>query len=571
MPRPRGSIPDHALAARAHAASTRALASVPASLVPLITAGYRPPARRADISPVQPAQTSHPAPTPADAGSASRAVLGAALPLALSFIALLGYLPHLLSPLRLNFDAVLLLRMADAFRAGRGWNPPDVGSQHPIGYPALVVVLDALGVAGQTAFAMINMLSLALGCLAAAVIMPTFCPALARWRWWIAAATPWSWIAVKHASLPLSDLPYFAISMLALLAMHRAWDGHPRPGRPSASRNRAAWLIIALALTAAAILTRTIGIALLPALALAALGRAPVDSARDAILARPARFLATLAVATLAVAAAFVLVSRTTYWTGFVKQYQGDGILATLAATAHFRLLDLGQAVANIPAAAAPSLALPALAVVGAIAYAAILLGLWRLRHTLSPTLIYFVAYSCIVLIWPFADPRFWLPVLPLTLAIAIVGLAPGPARAPARLRQAAFVAGTAFVAIGAAALAVTARVSLSGPDFPSRYASGAYRDTYLAAFGRPHDPAKVVPEVLRLLQRLERRCTAPEAPPPPAPPSPRADVGPLRPSYFALVGCLGAGPLLPTGNNAPMRSVTSIVVAPAGTGAPAS
>lgn len=442
------------------------------------------------------------------------------MPFALSFIALVGYLPHLLSPLRLNFDAVLLLRMADAFRAGRGWNPPDVGSQHPIGYPALVVALDAAGLAGQTAFATINILSLGLGCLAAGVILPGLCPPLARWRWWIAAVTPWSWIAVKHASLPLSDLPYFAISMLALLAMHRASDAPPLPppASPPSTRLRASWVVLALALTAAAILTRTIGIALLPALALAALGRARVEAARDAILARPARLLATLAVATLVAAAAFALISRTTYWTGFVKQYQGDGVLSTLAATVHFRLLDLGQTTINLPASALPAIAVPALAVLGAIAYAALLLGLWRLRRTLSPTLIYFAAYSCIVLIWPFADPRFWLPILPIGIAIAIVGLALGPARDPALLRPATFVTGAAFVAIGAAALAVTARVSLSGPAFPSRYASGAYRDTYLAAFGRPHDPASVVPEVLRLLQRLEPRCAAPAVPPPRAP-----------------------------------------------------
>lgn len=505
----------HARAARAHADSTPA--PVPASPVPLITAGYRPPARRADISLVQSA--SHPA--PADAAFRARVAPGPALPMVLSAIALLGYVPHLLSPLRLNFDAVLLLRMAEAFRAGRGWNPPDVGSQHPIGYPALVVALDALGLAGQTAFAAINLLSLALGCIAAAAILPTFCPALARWRWWIAAATPWSWIAIKHASLPLSDLPYFALSMLALLAMHRAWHPPSPHSDPDPPRRRVAWFALALALSVAAILTRTIGIALVPALALAALGRARADAARDALMARPARLLAALAVAALILAGGLGIISRTTYWAGFVKQYKGEGLLQTLATTAHYRLLDLGQTVTNLPAATVPPGALVLFAALGAVAYALLIHGLWKQRREPSPAVVYFVAYSCIVLVWPFGDPRFWLPVLPLALALVLHGLPTslGPPALTRALGYAGRLAAAGALLAGAAAMGVTARVSLSGPDFPSRYASGAYRDTYLAAFGRPHDPAKVVPEVLALLQRLDARRLPPASAPPPRTP----------------------------------------------------
>src|SRR5262249_61666756 len=67
-----------------------------------------------------------------------------------------AYLIQVRSPLRLHFDTVVLLRMADSFRAGRGFSPPELNSPHPIGFPALVALLLALHVASAPVLVLVN-------------------------------------------------------------------------------------------------------------------------------------------------------------------------------------------------------------------------------------------------------------------------------------------------------------------------------------------------------------------------------------------------------------------------------
>ncbi len=433
-----------------------------------------------------------------------RAILLRVAAAAVALVPLSGYGIHLLSPLRLNFDAVLLLRMAMAYQEGRGWNPPDVGSQHPIGYPALVVVLERIGLASQAGFAAVNLLALAVGVWASATVIGRVWPDLRLglgqlvWHpaWVLAAIAPASWIMVKHASLPLTDVPYFGVSMLCVAALERAWRG---------DRARVAWLVVGVALALAAVLTRTIGIALIPAVMLAGIGQPRAGKWLCAARARPMLLIVACALAVLVTIAAAAVVVQTTYWTGFVAQYQSTSVAGAIFTTAQYRLLDLGEAVLNVPNSAVPAMGVPVLMAAGALGYIVLAIGMWRARRSISPVWVYFTGYSAIVLIWPFGDPRFWLPVLPIAAAFGLVALGGWTSRAAGRAVIALGMA--VFAGLGLLALAVTARVSLSGEQFPAYYNSGVYRDTYLAAWQQKHDRSKVDPKVLGVLERYEPRA----------------------------------------------------------------
>ena len=139
---------------------------------------------------------------------------------------------------------------------------------------------------------------------------------------------------------------------------------------------------------------------------------------------------------------------------------------------------------------------------VGLVGHALLLVGLWRTRWYASPLSVYFAAYYAILLVWPYQDPRFLLPVLPLIGVFTILGLQGVLAGAWGRGLGWAYSAG--FAALGLVALVLVSRVSLAGERFPEVFGSGEYADSYRAAFGQPLDPAKVLPDVVDLLKRYE-------------------------------------------------------------------
>jgi hypothetical protein len=119
---------------------------------------------------------------------------------------------------------------------------------------------------------------------------------------------------------------------------------------------------------------------------------------------------------------------------------------------------------------------------------------------------VYFGAYSAILLVWPYFDPRFLLPVVPAVFAYGIIAVRPLLARPPARAIAALYCA--VFIGLGALALGRSTVVSWSGQSFPRVFAGkSVYLDSYLAAFGQPHDETKVDQRVLGIIQRYETRA----------------------------------------------------------------
>lgn len=284
----------------------------------------------------------------------------------------------------------------------------------------------------------------------------------------------------------LPDLPFTFFCMLSLALAERATAIGPRPGE------RAAWWAAALLSAAAAVATRSIGIVLVAALAAALLLGAR----------RPGRALLAGGAAGTALLAGLVLL--TPVGSAYLRQLAalvevyGPSLLLPDAG----RLRGTGFALAALWSNGWSEAAARAV-VVGTLLLAAA--GLVpRLRRPGAHET-FFVAYLGAVFLWPAADPRYFLPVLPLGLLYAALG-----AR---RAWRGGGRAGRAAVATAAVAVAAT---------FAGRYASLASAPPGTGAVGaggvalyrhlREHTPpgARFMAARPRALALYARRAATP-------------------------------------------------------------
>ncbi len=396
--------------------------------------------------------------------------------LVLIFVALYGV--QIASPLRLNTDACRFLSMALSAASGHGFlvdGKPDV---FPEGYPVLLAGLIRLGLGSArwiNAFDILSSLAAAFAFYALLERLPG--------RSFVALLPLASWVWIKHAIIPLSENPYCALSFGALLALKRTWETR-------GSKEAAGWLALGLLLALGAWRVRSVGVSLLGAVAF---------TGAAVWLPRSRKVCVLLAVGVLLAAAAGAVLW---HWkvSAAARQGRPDYFLqqrAVSALTVEAHTDELGEVVLNVPATRFPGLRCAFLGV-GALALALAAAGLPRLARFSPPLAAYLVLYTGILLFWPFYDPRFWMPIWP------VLALAMGLACRRGRRFAAGYL--VYFLALGLVALAMSARLSLSGVRFARLYGDQSVRNAYLAAFGMPPDASAPPAEErwVRLLRRFE-------------------------------------------------------------------
>jgi len=274
----------------------------------------------------------------------------------------LVYALQTLSPLRLNNDNVRLLDMANNFLLGRGFE----GSYMPSGYPAFVVGLDQIGMATPFGMVFANVLLFAVGLYLVYQIVRRVEPDVPGLP---AAIVPTIALAIWVRSIGIMLLAAAAVAIIV------AWTGRPDVfSGVTNGRRRHTWYIAAAGLVCAVI----------AAFAVAKLG-APVYvsqfDARD-------HFFESSALAGHAAAKATVV---------FQVLFNVPG-----------RLID-----------SVPSL----LAVCGGgVGLVLIALGFYVGRRRFNAVDAYALATVCLLLVWPYYQPRYWFPVLPFLFLVLIRG-----------------------------------------------------------------------------------------------------------------------------------------------------
>src|ERR1035438_5356150 len=145
------------------------------------------------------------------------------------------------SPLRLCFDAVVLLSMGESAAHGGGFFDSGQKTVLPPGYPALLAVLVRVGLAHSWAIIGLNVVFLSVGLFAAhSLLIREFFEDEAV-ALMICSLFLLSFVVIKYFTIPLTDVPFFccATCCLAVVSQTRRMDWNWRFVMLTA----AAWLL----------------------------------------------------------------------------------------------------------------------------------------------------------------------------------------------------------------------------------------------------------------------------------------------------------------------------------------
>ncbi len=371
-----------------------------------------------------------------------------------------AYLIQVFSPLRLNADARTLLELTAKLTDGKPYLIHGARPVFPIGIPFVFSVMERLGVATPVGFAVLNLVCLAVAAVSAWMIGRSL--RLSRSRAALVLIVSFSsFVLWKHSVLPLTDIPYMALSLLcvAILEASRQQKGARWAGMMAAS----------LVLLAASILTRRVGIALIPA-ALYAVG--PPQGLRAWVYFRGRRAIAWWAIGLSLFIVAVFFAARLAYIPDFYLPDAGQLL--------GMRMQDFGELLLNAPASQLGRLR-SAVFAAGPILLCLVLTGFYRERFDLGASHVYLLAYMAILFVWPYVDARFWIPVLPLLAIVVLQGLRPLAASKRARSLIAVYLVAYGFLSFVAAAY--TTRITFAGDRFPELYGGGSLRDAYRSAW----------------------------------------------------------------------------------------
>ena len=115
----------------------------------------------------------------------------------------------------------------------------------------------------------------------------------------------------------------------------------------------------------------------------------------------------------------------------------------------------------------------------------------------------YLLFYIIIIMNWPYYDPRFWVPVLPLMVIVILQT----PFNSRPWLKGVSRIYLTAYLALGLFAAAYSLYVGLDKERFAKNQAKGVYRNEYeIDFFGKPQTDTAVYvdPEVLNILKKYD-------------------------------------------------------------------
>lgn len=374
------------------------------------------------------------------------------LPFAVALASLgVFYLLQTATPLRIDNDAVDYLRMGAAIADGR---PLPVVTL-PLGYPVFLALLDRAGLGSSFFFVLANGLFLGIGLWATWKIFDQIGVGL---RQAIVLLTLLVTPVVRSVAAPLPETAFFAVSILALLAM--------KIGVSANGRRRLRWFTAAFVLAGLAMSVRLVAVALIPAFlwsCLVALHH-PLDAKQGRRLG-----IVTVAVV-LSLAVLVVALARMAVFEGYMSYPRYWYVYGQLTSPVTRRIAgtfsSLGELILNIPRSRFHNLRplFIATGMVSAIGY------LVTLRRPVRPTPvgIYLLSYVAVLVFWPYDSPRLWMPITPLLLALVVSSIGRLSWTPPVKLVITGYTAW--FVLTGLGAIAYTTRISLSGDKFAQLY-----------------------------------------------------------------------------------------------------
>jgi hypothetical protein len=367
------------------------------------------------------------------------------------------------TPLRLHYDMLRYFAIKDCIESKC---PPgaDPNDYLPFGYTALLLLLSKLGILKSFFIVFVNCLYLSGGLYFVRKIFDYI-----RSPFFLILLVLLNWTIIKFVTHPLSELQYLFFSLASIYAFFQF------------TRNKTAWnLLLAFLLAGLAFLTRTVGIALL-----AALFAALIWEYRKQLVGLIQKN--KIAVGVIVLCAVIVIIfskqlGLNHYTSVMSRQFKG-GLRFSQVITWHFS--EWGEILMNGPKAKIVNfLPVPLghwLFVIFGILGVCGFVYICFIRKNSVPFIVkaYLFFYMLLLFNWPFPDPRFWVPLIPLIAAV----ISQTSFSQNRLLKSLSSIYLLAYSILGLVALAYMTYTTFNKKEFSKTQASGVYRNEYEVHF----------------------------------------------------------------------------------------
>jgi len=363
------------------------------------------------------------------------------------------------TPLRLHYDMLRYFAIKDCIESKC---PPgaDPNDYLPYGYTALLLVLSKLGILRSFTVVFVNCIFLYGGLYFVRKIFSYI-----KSPYFIFFLVLMNWTIIKFVTHPLSEMQYLFFSLASLYAFSIF------------IRNKNIWnLLFSFLLAALAFLTRTVGVVLVAALFLSLIWE---YRKQLIVLVRKNRILVIALICIAIVVLVFSKQLGLNHYTGVMSKQFNDGLRFSDVIGWHFS--EWGEILLNVsrlkiipmlPGQSGTWLFL-LLGIVGVIGF----IYICFIRKNRIPFVVksYLLFYFLLMFNWPFPDPRFWVPIVPLIAAV--IGQTDFSFSRPAKLFSRFYL--LLYSALGIFSIGYVTYTSFNKKEFAKTQAKGLYRNEY--------------------------------------------------------------------------------------------
>lgn len=374
------------------------------------------------------------------------------------------YLVFCFTPLRLHYDTIRYFAIKDCIELGC---PPDSDAAKdffPFGYTAFLLFFSKMGILNSFSIVVTNALYLFGGLvflykIFEKKISPVF----------LFVFVLFNWLFIKFVAHPLSEMQYLFLSMACIYYFHKFTQS-----------KKVAFLLLSVLLSWLALQTRTVGISLVAGIGLGFLWE--FRNGMLLFLKKNKILVATVTIAAVASVIFFAKELGIKHYLGVFTTHLENTSFLTIWAW-HFT--EWGEVLMNMPSGK-PIEKIPMQLGSKLFIIVGIVFFIWFcysffIKKNSIPFFIkaYLFFYFLIIFTWPFADPRFWVPVIPI-MVVAVLQSSFEKMRAM-KIASSLFL--VFYILMGALSAAFMIYSSFNKEFLAKTQANGVYRKEYETHF----------------------------------------------------------------------------------------
>jgi hypothetical protein len=373
------------------------------------------------------------------------------------------FLLNCFTPLRLHYDMLRYFSIKDCIE---GNCPPyaDRNDYLPFGYTALLLLLSKMGILRSFSLVLVNCLYLFGGLYCVRKVFNYI-----KSPFFFFLLVLLNWTVIKFVTHPLSELQYLFFSLAGVYAFYQFTQ-----------TKKFLSLLMAFLLAGLAFITRTVGVTLLAALFVSL-----AWEYRKQLLELIKRNKVIVIVVLLSITGILIFSKQLglNHYSGVMSKQFKEGLRFSDVIKWHFS--EWGEILSNSSKAKAMSY-LPARAgdwlfVITGILGVSGFVYICFIRKNRIPFIVrtYLLFYLLLMFNWPFNDPRFWVPVIPLIAAV--ISQTSFPKNRVIKFIGLFYL--LIYAALGIASLGYLTYTSFNKKAFSKSQAKGTYRNEYETHF----------------------------------------------------------------------------------------